>query len=231
MQDSDIWEEYNTTLKASELNKSLNINFDTCNFLSAIRKEDDEVIFSNLFAYYFTNFKEFTIKFYDKYGISLNKNYKVSREKNRTDIEIEDERNLIIIENKIKSGIMKYKKSEKDSNNIEFETQLEKNYKVANERELEDKSNRGIKCFIFLPDYSLIKEEDCKFHYSNEEIVYTQVRYSEIYKLFEANRIEDKYYDDFMKALSKHSSVYDNNMFEEMQRRFFKKIQETKEQQ
>lgn len=77
-------------------------------FLEVIGEEDNESVFSNLFAYIFSKwpdiFREFASEVLDIDDVDTS--FRIDREsKNNIDIRIEDSRHIVVIENKTKSGI------------------------------------------------------------------------------------------------------------------------------
>lgn len=84
--------------------KNININTEkNINFLKIIDREDDELIFSNLFKYVFEK-TNITKKFFEKYGINLSENFFLKREEGDIDILLYDNDNVIVTEN-IVNGI------------------------------------------------------------------------------------------------------------------------------
>lgn len=84
-------------------------------------------------------------------------------------------------------------------------------------------------CFIFSPNYNRI--DLSKFSYGEK---YTVVYYREIYNFFVENRNlfdEVPYFEDFINALHKHTKDYDNELEEEMQRRFQSTIYKAKKRE
>ncbi len=73
-------------------------------------------------------------------------------------------------------------------------------------------------CFIFSPNYNRI---DLSRFSCGEK--YAIIYYRDIYNFFLENRAfydGELYFDDFVNALYKHTKDYDNDLEEEMQRRF-----------
>lgn len=154
-------------------------------FIDIIRKPYDELVFSNMIAYYFENdkelFKKFceylksdkksdetiinkdTIEKLDK--LTIEKTYEISREvkvdKGRIDILIRADDSLFIIENKIKSDI---NGNQYNSYTGEYSNQLINYYKHFNKDEVEE-DFENIKhqyYFIFTPNYNKIDKDKIK---------------------------------------------------------------------
>lgn len=211
-----LWEKDNTTEPIQANRYDSDDNF---NFLKIIRKEYDELVFSNLLAHYFLQSPDIFAKFCSEILDidNIEKNYTIEREtQENIDLLIQDSKNVIVIENKIKSGINGIKH---DVYSEEIQSQLCKYYDYANIIA----NNRSISCFIFSPDYNYL---DIENHKANK--YYTIIKYSEIYDFFSRQDKEcfDKYFDDFLRALYKHTLMVDNEFFEEMRKRFATRILE-----
>lgn len=190
-------------------------------FLTLIKKEYDELAFSNMFQYFFTHekYKELIIDFFNKKKIRLSQVYTVKREYKNIDLLIIDNKNAIVIENKIRSGINGIKFNE---DGTVAETQLEKYKKIVEG----DFPNRDCSCFIFKPNYSVIIQ--------NESSTYSIVNYSELAETFEKGlnyEVDSKtkvYFEDFVNALKMHSTKTDNR-YEDIMRRRMQGIIDAKE--
>ena len=138
----------------------------------------------------------------------------IKRELNNIDILIYDDNNVIVIENKIKSGIngKKYDIYGKYQQN-----QLDK-YKKYVEKKFKDKKQYF---YIFAPNYN---------HISNEQMLkdYKVINYEKLYNFFEKEKdninINKLYYGEFLKALKIHTKPINNNHFEIMLERMLKTI-------
>lgn len=183
-------------------------------FLEVIRKEDDENIFSNLFSYFFEYSHQMFIKFAeDILGIpNMSSAFVIVREKKyRVDIWIESEKDILVIENKIKSGINGVKDDSSQLNDYVIE--------AGNEAE---KKNKRLHCFIFAPDYA--KFDLSKFHLEDE---YKVIRYSDVYQFFlreSETYMGDRAFPDFIRGLKRHTLSLPRLRFETMRSRLLKKI-------
>lgn len=231
-----------------ELNKYNSLYDGDESFLDIIEKNYDETIFSNLLYHYFYNkkmFKDFakTVLKID----NLSGNFKMEKEKatysdsqkGRIDLWCEDETNKIcvVIENKIKSGI-NGRYYDNDIGKGLKGSQLTKYKKwIEDFKENQEKYKDYLKYyFIFVPNYKKdelenhIRENDLMPHKENGEDLYTIVSYYEIFEYFNRQDIkekmikEDRYYIDFLKALSKHIYTADK----EMERKFVSAIKKCK---
>lgn len=212
-------------------------------FLEIIKKEDDELVYSNLLKYYFDKNREGFRKFAsDVLGVSdIKQDFVVEREKSFTppeaessdsegkkgrrgkkfiDIWIEDDEHIIVIENKIKSGI----------NGIDEEgSQLEYYFDYAKKMAEENKTgSRKISThfFIFAPRYNTIN-----FYSYPRGAEYQYITYNDLYKSFSDNRYlykNDPYFEDFLKGLRRHTKSMSELNQDTMNSRFAERIQVAK---
>lgn len=211
--DDSLWDK--DRINKIEDNKVVDKHF---NFLDVIHKDFDELSYSNLFSYIFKTYPEAFIRFSKEVlGVDLSSNYKVFREKANIDLYIEDESNIVVIENKIKSGIngIRHDFSEKGL----IQSQLLKYYEFV-ENEKEDKK---ASYFLFVPNYNKL---DLKQYSGSQH--YKEIRYSEIYDFFRKIDIKDTYYQEFVKALYKHTKDREVDFAEDMAVRFLDKIRKLK---
>lgn len=181
--------------------------FDDKSFFKVTRQQDNEVMFSNMFYYMFSEYPSFTNYLFDKIQnkknetICLHDDFFVEREKDRMDIRIIDSNTYIIVENKIKSSIngihteeedKKRAENKKKNNKNESEERTTYNYKngiradeqgkylsqLSEYYEKAKSSNKKILPYIFLPDYSSINEDYLKAYRCGEK--YSIIKYSEI---------------------------------------------------
>ena len=207
-------------------NNTKNTYVDVENFFDILHIQDLEVSFSNMLYYYFAQYPQIIEKFVKKV-LKNNKvkidtsRCKVFREKDNIDLRIsEDNKYFIILENKIHSGINGVKSS---LNKTNIKSQLSKYYDIALK---EIKDEEKIYCYILRPDYAPIQNLD---KYS-KGCIYKQIKYSEIFEFFKnlqcGKVIKDKYLNDFVKALYKHSqpvdNTYKNKIFKIMDKRIKK---------
>ena len=220
LQDTEIWEDENTT-KRIDLDE-IHTYESHEGFLSIIKKENDELVFSNLFSYIF-NAKKDVFRDFAKDVLKIKDfkmDYTIVREKKNIDLLIENKDTVIIIENKIKSDInSKKSKSSKEG----IESQLSKYFEYVNENE--DYRNKKLKFCIFAPDYNKINLDIYK---KGEH--YDIINYSVIYKFYCKNAgrmLNVKYFKEFLDALYVHTKTTDNTNFENMKRQFLKNIHES----
>lgn len=238
------WEDF----QPEEIPENFTRDDENINFLQLIEKVDEEQVYTNMIWYWFSR-KGIFNKFLNYINSNnLTDDYDLLKEKvipgGRTDILALGNNNIIIIENKIMSGINGIEKDKKG--NI-IKTQLSK-YIEGIEKKQEEKKllfdkketdNRIIRGFIFIPDYR-------EFDFLNEikkcnelDILYKYykvIKYSELYDFFNKDEIRKimsydlygkKYYLDFLRAieLQKQSNISDKNKIE-MKRKFMYAIEQ-----
>lgn len=247
----NLWKEENTSKKIDD--KLKEVNRENKNFLQIIKKEEDELVFSNLLAHFFANkkglFNEFVKEVLSKKAkkaILLKGELNVFREKENIDLWFEDDDNIIIIENKIKSkingriekemfindkeygqtieeGKNEIKKSDNEIFNERLNSQLKKYFNIVDNI----KCRKAKNFFLLTPNYNDI--ELVKYDEGNS---YIKLYYEDVYNFFK-NQLQDQveyqkdlYMVDFTKAMKKHASPYNHDMYEEMERRFVKCIEQ-----
>lgn len=186
------------------------------NILDIIGKEYDELAYSNLFSYIFKTYPDVFCDFANKVlGVKISAPYAVVREKANIDLWIEDENNVIVIENKIKSGINGVSARHDFSEDGLIQSQLLKyfNY-VKNE-----KGNKKDSYFIFIPDYNKI---DLKQYSGSKN--YKEIKYSEIFNYFSKVDISDPYFKEFVNSLYRHTKDREVDYAEDMAIRFLNQI-------
>lgn len=197
--DESQWKTENETQKISvkEYKKNMKNNeleVDDFNFLKLIKKVNDELSYSNMFQYFLSKDKELFKKFMSEIlEVETQGDYSIGREVKNIDLLIEDEKNIIVIENKIKSGINGIRH---DIYSDKIQSQLAEYYKYA----VEKAKDKEVKCFIFSPDYNQL---DLQGYDKSEN--YTIINYSKLFEFFYNNKIDDKYYNDFLSALKIHT--------------------------
>ena len=246
IKNTDYWGE--TTQKLIYHHKLRGEISDSYNMIDIMKKDHDELCYSNLFQHFFSINPKVFVKFVKEItkenGLSIpdfSENYKVLREWKNIDILIDDEENenVVVIENKIKSGINGVEDKHNFGSNL-VQSQLKKYYECimgSNNKEdkdeyklgdIEDKEDNKYKkyngkyFFIFAPDYNRINIEnyECSDHYK-------LIEYSKIFNFFYENKEEFKgvpYFNEFLYALQKHTKPVDNSNEEEMLKRFRLKI-------
>ena len=193
-------------------------NPDRYTFLTLCHKEYDELSYSNMLAYYFENNPAILQDFVNKIlGLPFKAPFSIKREYKHTDILIENADGAIILENKIKSGINGL--SEGGRNQLDkYVEEISKQYGLEN--------TYG---FVLCPNYNIIKISNYK-NAANQHLIaryYTKskenvIPYTKLYDFFSIYKenVNDKYYEDFLKALKLHSSKSDTTLRDIMLERF-----------
>lgn len=221
LNDSTVWNEENTTAKI-DLDEIYTYDSHE-GFLSIIKKEDDELIISNLFSYIF-NHKKDVFRDFVKEVLEIDDfkiNYRIAREKNNIDLLIENEDSIILIENKIKSKI----NGEKSKSSGKKESQLSKYVKYV----YENYSDKKLNFYIFAPDYNQINLD---IYEDGDK--YKIINYSQIYDFYFKNAgrmLNIKYFKEFLNAIYIHTMTTDNTNFEKMKKQFIKNILELKKEE
>jgi hypothetical protein len=190
------------------------------NFLNIIKKEDDELVYSNMFYYFFSKYPKL-IKDFAKsiLNVSLSSNIGIEREKNNIDLFIEDDDNIIVIENKIKSGINGVFPRHDFSKKGKIQSQLYKYYKYAESI----KKEKMTYYFIFIPVYNRV---DLSLYEGSK--LYKKIDYAKLYNFFKNQSINDPYYKDFVNSLYKHTKDRAFDYYEDMEYRFIQKLKQTR---
>lgn len=212
-----VWEKKDSSEKV-DVNS---INLKTKTILDVIKKKSDEIVYSNWLAYYLKNDKNILEKFVNdllEIKTGTFSNIEIYREtKNNIDIYYEDSENIIVIENKIKSGINGGSKDKNSKEKDEF-SQLEKYYNYVEGV----KGNKKTYYFLFIPNYS-IKDVTKLSEYKHFD-KYKIIRYDKIYSFFKNNKSSLSYYDEFVNSLENHSFEYNNELYYELLERFVSSI-------
>ena len=209
--DDSKWQEKNTTQKIDV--KKYADKKQT--LMEIISKEYDELSYSNLLAYFFQTYPSYFQKF-AKNVLKIDDfepQFIVNREEKNIDLLIKDKSHVIVIENKIRSGINGIQENCTTQNGIN--SQLNKYYKIVQETY----SKKACSFFVLTPNYNTIdlSKYDGGEHYSS-------ITYSDLYTFFEKNPVKDGYYQEFLSALKIHAATTDNRREEEMYYRFAKAI-------
>ena len=174
-------------------------------------------------AYYFQYNKAIFRKFVREIlGVDdLRPRFDIIRESNNNiDLWIEDDNNVFVIENKIKSGINGIKDDGYSQLN-KYQEYTEK--RISNPDD--DAYGKISHYYIFTPNYNHI--DTSKYNLAKP---YTIITYKDIYDFFRknaANFLEDKYFSDFLKGLKNHTVSISELNFSIMRARFLEKINRT----
>ena len=210
---SPYWEEKDNSPKVD----TKNINIKSTSLLNIIKKNNDEITYSNWIAYYLKNDKELLKQFIVHFTNqeSSFENIEVIREsKNNIDIYYEDSQSIYVFENKIKSSINGTQKKEGITEEEKEFSQLEKYYIFAEKEAEKSTPKKKTGYFLLLPNYAYKDISKLNKYSKFEE--YKIIRYSQLLDFFKATKCNLPYYSDFLKALEYHASEYLNDLYSEM---------------
>lgn len=242
----DLWEETNTTRKIDKNYIAELLKNEKYSMIDILDKKDAENTYSNFFYHFFeTNHKLFQEFAKDILGIkNFSNTFTIAREEAaRIDLLIYDDKNVIVIENKIKSDINGKKHDENDN----ITTQLDKYYEYVTEQPKESgedskekigewKNKFGTKdkkFYIFAPKYNKLASEEKiilpRYYPTNKNAYYTVISYDKLFDFFDRDDIKKeyesrRYYPEFLYALEKHIEPIDNHYEKEILKRFVKVI-------
>lgn len=142
----------------------------------------------------------------DGFGTS----FEITRESVKNiDLWIRDEHQILVIENKIKSGL--------NGKTDDGKNQLNKYYEYTEKIKKEEKLEAA-HYYLFVPNYNDIMIENSLIK-DKFKVIY----YSEIYEFFRNNAAEylsDKYFPDFLRGLKNQTMTYSELRFSIMRSRF-----------
>ena len=152
-----------------------------------------------MFNYFFSKYSYLFVDFAREIlNININPTYSIKREFHNIDLWIEDDTNILIIENKIKSGINGVSYRHDFSDGCLIQSQLSKYYSFA-ENYAREKHKRA-SYFLFLPNHNKL---DLSLYEGSK--LYKEIRYRDIYNYLVSKNVNDPYYLDFCNALYKHT--------------------------
>ena len=196
-------------------------------FLTICRKEYDELVYSNMLAYYLENNPDMLNDFVHKVlGLPLDGPFSIKREYKHTDILIENRDCSIILENKIKSGV-----NGVSYNHSQLDKYIEAIRKGDETKNIPPRALENIYGFVLCPNYNQIKISDytnsanerlmARYYkdtnVNGKENVITYLNLSEFFGIYD---IKDPYFADFKKALELHSHNHDTQLEDLMLERF-----------
>lgn len=181
--------------------------------IEIMQKEDSELAFSNMIAYYLrtnADFQKGFMAFLYKQNRDIPKpkgKVEILREHDNIDILLRYDDTAIVIENKIKASISEYK----DGTN-----QLGKYMDMVRK----DKDVKKGYFFLLTPNYAKfnLKALDYKEHRVSEE--YKVIHYSDLLDILNKISTDDYRFNEFREAVKLHSDPVDNSNFNSMMRRF-----------
>lgn len=201
--ESPIWDTENSVVQS--VSPVENKKVQHTNFLQLIHKEYDETIYSNLLYEFFRTTPGLISSFAEEVlGIVGESNFRIRKEvttkdgKGRIDLLIENDNYVIVIENKINSGL----------NGIDKHNRLSQLTTYIEFVEAELLNGRNGKYYIFEPNYNDI---DIPRFDQKRGTEFVKIQYSELYEFFSTHRHDlipsefGIYADDFVNALYIHT--------------------------
>lgn len=228
--------------KADDDSKIVDLNLKhELNLLKIIGKEDDELAFSNWLAYYLKDHDTLDRFARDVLGLTegIGQSFKLYREEDHIDLLIEDidHKRYIVIENKIKSDIIKrQKEGDKQKENCsqldDYGDKVEMRSKGHNKScpEGNNWKPENNKFFIFTPNYSDVFTKWKSKYESKYD--YKEIKYKKLYYFFkniaDKNKDEHPFISDFIIALSRHKGENPDEIFEDTRIKFIETINKIK---
>lgn len=201
--DETLWGEETQGVTLSETVKSSHRTtyFDICGI------NNYELAWSNALAFFMEKYPQLVVKFGRevlKIANPISSPFVVSREEHNVDLILRDGTNTIVVENKIKSDI-------NGINNAGYDSQLAKYFEYAK------KDHTNVRAYVLSPDYNDVNLA-CYAHGDKyQKIYYSQVR---DFLLTQPECQADPYLRDMADAMNQHSTVYCDDLYEEMLSRF-----------
>ena len=233
--DSSLWQESNNRVDEEELTEA---NHRKVSLFDICQIQNDENRFSNALAYFILQYPALWHGFFARYGISLAEGFTVAREESskiedskynhkkypsggRIDLMIRTAKELVVVENKIKSDI----------NSIEEDCegkQLRRYYNytawLSRNKDSEDYAKK-LHFFILTPKYNVPVIEDAEM-----KELYKVITYADVYDYLTSKYSEfanDNNFVAFYEAMQRHTHDNVNDyLYHEMQEKFFRRIKE-----
>ena len=209
--------------KDKEIGKYSALGYGKELLIEIMQKEDSELAFSNMIAYYLrtnVDFQKGFMAFLYKQNRDIPKpkgKVEILREHDNIDILLRYDDTAIVIENKIKASISEYK----DGTN-----QLGKYMDMVKK----DKDVKKGYFFLLTPNYAKfnLRALDYTDHRVSEE--YKVIHYSDLLDILNKIPSTDDYrFNEFREAINLHSDPVDNGNFNSMMRRFQETINSIKQ--
>jgi len=195
---------------------------ESLNFFKICGIENSELAFSNALAYFMKKYPHllslFAKEIIGKEFVPTDKFEIIRESEANIDLLLKDRENLIVVENKIKSHIngLIFNRYSKELESTQLKKYYDHAHKIAN--------GRRLSFYVLLPDYNDI--DLLQYECGN---CYTKIYYSQLYDFLVRQNVQDPYLKDFICALEKHTRKYDNELYEDMMRKFYLSINKRKE--
>lgn len=195
---------------------------ESLNFFKICGVENSELAFSNALAYFMKKYplllSLFAKEIIGKEFVPTDKFEIIRESEANIDLLLRDRENLIVVENKIKSHIngLIFNRHSKELESTQLKKYYDHAHKIA--------GGRRLSFYVLLPDYNDI--DLLQYECGNR---YTKIYYSQLYDFLVRQNVQDPYLKDFVRALEKHTRKYDNELYEDMMRKFYLSINKRKE--
>lgn len=166
-----------------------------------------ELAWSNALSYFMQKYPAMTSRFAQEVlGVKkpIQAPFDISREEHNVDLLLRDGKSTVIIENKIKSDI-------NGIDNAGYDSQLAKYYEYA------QRDHTVVRAYVLTPDYNDVDLSRYGFGDRYRKIYYSQVHN---FLLRQPEYQTDAYLKDYADAMQQHSTVYCDDLYEEMLDRF-----------
>lgn len=195
-----------------------NVEFRPTTYFDICGIQHYELAYSNALAYFINQYPHILKNlFKKKFSKTISDIVTIHREENNIDILVRTQKELIVIENKIKSHINGriFDRHSDDGDR----SQLEKYYKYALKKSVEEKRT-PIFCLL-TPNYNDI--DLSKYTYGDK---YQKVFYRKVYDFCckQKEYDTDIYFHDFVESLYIHTKDTSNDLYEDMRLLFLKRI-------
>lgn len=201
--DDSLWgeETRGVTLAEPVASKQHQTYFDICGI------NHYELAWSNALAFFMEKYPQMVEKFGREIlhvDNPIGQRFSISREEHNVDLLLRDENTTIVVENKIKSDI-------NGINNAGYDSQLAKYFEYAKQ------DNTIVRAYVLTPDYNDVNLSCYAYGDKYRKIYYSQVRN---FLVSQSEYETDAYLRDMADAMSQHSTVYCDDLYEEMLSRF-----------
>lgn len=206
------------------------------NFFDICGIADRELAFSNALAYLISTYPELLVRFVkEQYNLSIelfdDKSLEIVRESEcNIDLLIKCKSHVLVIENKIRSGINGIDERENKAYN-----QLIKYYDYVIDTYKKNEHPRICKFCVLKPDYSRIDLAQYLESKSEAKDAYKEIVYSDVLSFLLKYKEKvpyksDNFFQEFLFAIKRHSQSHYDDQFEIMKKKFKRIIKKRKEE-
>ena len=209
--------------KVSEMPKGQELNY-----LDICHQQYKELAYSNSMSYFVQKYPELAFAFFDKLTGKKNEHetFTALREEKHIDLLFYNSKRIVVVENKVKSGINGICNDE----NGEINSQLNKYVEAVKNIKGKDEFKNAEEYYFFLaPNYMPVDTDLLKFSYGEEVIEYKLIRYKDVYDFLIGWRENvygnDPLFNQFVQSLKIHTTPFDDGMYNSTFVRFIERIQ------